>query len=268
MTDNTNGRNDHPDDNQDGRDEFGFDSIDAVEQDDLADDGDAESAGGDPTLQMSPEEQIAILHGQLAEVEKARLMAVADRENLRKRMDREVRDARTFGISSFAEDIVKLTDTFQRAMQAVPTGNEGIEDPALKGLIEGVQLTEREFLNVLEKHGIKREDPKGEKFDPHLHQAMAQLQNPDLPAGTVMEVIQAGFTINGRVLRPAAVVVAQGGAKPVRASETATTVKAESSPAEAAVAEASVTESGPASPAASDAGVSNQPVNDDPSKAV
>jgi molecular chaperone GrpE len=92
-------------------------------------------------------------------------------------------------------------------------------DPALKSLVEGVSMSEREFLQVLERHGVKRIDPKGEIFNPHLHQAVMEQPNPELPSGTVLQVLQAGYSIQDRVLRPAMVVVAKGGAKPVKPAE-------------------------------------------------
>ena len=108
------------------------------------------------------------------------------------------------------------------AIQAVPAGAAD-EDDALKSLVEGVSMTEREFLNVLERHGVKRLSPKGEAFNPHQHQAMMEMQNPDVAPGTILEVFQPGYVIEDRVLRPAMVIVAKGGAKAAKpqASEAA-----------------------------------------------
>ena len=168
-----------------------------------------------PPSTVSREVHEAVLEAQTAELRDQMLRAVAETDNMRKRMEREVAGARKYAVTGFATDIVPLTDTFQRAIEAVPDG--AVEaDPALKSLLEGVIMTQRQFVTVLEKHGIKQVTPKGELFDPNFHQAIAQMQNPDIPAGTIMEVAQAGFALADRVIRPAMVVVAQGGMKPVR----------------------------------------------------
>ena len=116
-------------------------------------------------------------------------------------------------MTRFAHDVVNVSDNFQRAVQAVPAGAAD-HDPALLALIEGVNLTEREFLNVLERHGVKRVDPQGEIFNPHLHQAVMQQPSADVAPNTVLQVFQSGFTIEDRVLRPAMVVVATAVPKP------------------------------------------------------
>ena len=112
-----------------------------------------------------------------------------------------------------AKDIITLDDNLARTLSAVPEGAID-EDPALKALVEGVEMTGRELTNVLERHGIKRIDPKVEIFDPNSHQAVFEIPNPEVAAGTVMEVVAPGFTIDSRILRPAMVGVAKGGEKP------------------------------------------------------
>src|SRR5690606_15677361 len=139
------------------------------------------------------------------------LRAHAEMDNVRKRAEREREETAKYAISKFARDVVTVADNFERAIQAVPQG-AAEQDAALKGLIEGVSMTEREFLNVLEKNGVRRIVPKGEAFNPHLHQAMMEAQSPDAAPGTILEVYQAGYVIEDRVLRPAMVVVAKGGA--------------------------------------------------------
>ena len=134
-------------------------------------------------------------------------------ENLRRRTEREKQDMAKYAISNFAKDIITLDDNLARTLSAVPEGAID-EDPALKALVEGVEMTGRELTNVLERHGIKRIDPKGEIFDPNCHQALFEIPNPEVAAGTVMEVVAPGFTIDSRILRPAMVGVAKGGAKP------------------------------------------------------
>ncbi|HXB77176.1 MAG TPA: nucleotide exchange factor GrpE [Bradyrhizobium sp.] len=141
------------------------------------------------------------------------LRTLAEMENLRKRTAREVADARTYGITGFARDVLGIADNLQRALDAVPAETRESADPMLKALIEGVELTERSLLNALEKNGVKKFDPSGEKFDPNFQQAMYEVPDASVPAGTVVQVVQAGYMIGERVLRPALVAVAKGGAK-------------------------------------------------------
>ena len=182
----------------------------------LAEEAALEAMGKNDTI--SREVHRAAIEAETADLRDKLLRAVADTENMRKRMEREVAQARKYAVSAFVKDIIPLTDTFQRAIEAVPE-DAAAKDAALKSLLDGVIMTERQFLNALERHGVKRIEPKGEIFDPNFHQAIAQFPNPDVPDGTVMEVSQPGFVLDGRIMRPAMVVVAQGGPKPVKATE-------------------------------------------------
>jgi len=150
---------------------------------------------------------------ELGETRDKMLRTLAEMENLRKRTSREVSDARTYGTTGFARDVLEIADNLQRALDAVPAEARANADPGLKALIEGVELTERSLLNTLEKNGVKKFDPTGQKFDPNFQQAMYEVPDPSVPAGTVVQVVQAGFMIGERVLRPALVGVAKGGAK-------------------------------------------------------
>jgi molecular chaperone GrpE len=150
---------------------------------------------------------------EVAETRDRMLRTLAEMENLRKRTSREVADARTYGISGFARDVLDIADNLQRALDAVPAEAKASAGPGLKALIEGVELTERSLLNALEKNGVKKFDPSGEKFDPNFQQAMYEVPDASVPPGTVVQVVQAGYTIGDRVLRPALVAVAKGGAK-------------------------------------------------------
>lgn len=150
---------------------------------------------------------------EAAEARDKMLRTLAEMENLRKRTAREVSDARTYGISGFARDVIDIADNLQRALDAVPVEARAAADPGLKALIEGVELTERSLHNALEKNGVRKFDPAGEKFDPNVHQAMYEIPDPSVPAGTIAQVIQSGYMIGERVLRPALVGVAKGGAK-------------------------------------------------------
>jgi molecular chaperone GrpE len=150
---------------------------------------------------------------EVAEARDKMLRTLAEMENLRQRTRREVADAKTYGISGFARDVLDIADNLQRALDAVPAEARATADPGLTALIEGVELTERSLLNALEKNGVKKFDPMGQKFDPNFQQAMYEVPDASVPSGTVVQVVQAGFTIGERVLRPALVGVSKGGAK-------------------------------------------------------
>lgn len=156
--------------------------------------------------------RIAAKDAQLEAANDKVLRTYADLDNMRKRVEREKEETAKYAITKFARDIVNVADNFERAVQSVPAEAK-MDNPALVALIDGVSLTEREFLNVLERHGVKRVAPQGEAFNPHHHQAVMETQNLDVPPGTVLQVFQPGYLIDDRVLRPAMVVVAAGGAK-------------------------------------------------------
>ena len=141
------------------------------------------------------------------------LRALADMENLRKRTEREVADARQYGIAAFARDILGVADNFRRALESIGPELRNSEEPAVTALIEGVELTERDLQKALEKNGIRKIEPMGEKFDPNLHQAMYEIPDPSVPSGTVVQVVQPGYVIGERILRPAMVAIAKGGPK-------------------------------------------------------
>jgi molecular chaperone GrpE len=165
-----------------------------------------------------PEEGSAeALARELADARDRTLRTLAEMENLRKRTAREIADARAYGITAFARDVLDIADNLQRALDAVPAEAKAAADPGLKALIEGVELTERSLLNTLEKNGVKKFDPVGERFDPNFQQAMYEVPDPSVPAGTVVQVVQTGYKIGERILRPALVGVAKGGAKPAPA---------------------------------------------------
>lgn len=161
-----------------------------------------------------PEEgSVEALTKEVAEAKDRMLRTLAEMENLRKRTQREVTDARTYGITAFARDVLDIADNLQRALDAVPLEAREAADPGLKALIEGVELTEKSLHKTLEKNGVQKLDPLGEKFDPNFHQAMYEVPDSSVPSGTVVQVVQGGYTIGERVLRPALVAVAKGGAK-------------------------------------------------------
>ena len=181
---------------------------------------DTTAATGEPVVSkpyVMPDDpepgSIEALQKEAAEARDRMLRTLAEMENLRKRTSKEVADARLYGITGFARDVLDIADNLQRALDAVPAEARAAADPGLTSLIEGVELTERSLLNALEKHGVKKFDPQGQKFDPNFQQAMFEVPDASVPSGTVVQVVQAGYTIGERVLRPALVGVAKGGAK-------------------------------------------------------
>ncbi len=166
-----------------------------------------------PEAAPAPEEQVRVLAAAVDELRDKFLRAVAETDNVRKRAERDVADARTYGIAGFARDILSVADNLARALGVVTPEQRAGADETLKALLDGVDLTRREMHNALKKHGVRELDPKGEKFDPNFHQAMYEVPDPEVPAGTVVQVVQTGYAIGDRVLRPALVAVAKGGAK-------------------------------------------------------
>jgi molecular chaperone GrpE len=141
------------------------------------------------------------------------LRTLAEMENLRKRTEREVADSRLYGIASFARDMVGVADNMRRAFETVTPELRGSVQAGVKALIDGVELTERELIKALEKNGVRQFTPQGEKFDPNLHQAMFEVPDATVPAGNVVQVVQPGYMIGDRVLRPALVGISKGGPK-------------------------------------------------------
>ena len=150
---------------------------------------------------------------EAAEFKDRLLRTLADMENLRRRTEREVTDARQYAIANFARDLLGVADNMERALGTLSADFRDQADPVIKSHIEGVEITERELIKVMEKHGIRKFDPQGQKFDPNLHQAMMQVPDPSVPDGTVVQVMQPGYMIADRVLRPALVGVSKGGPK-------------------------------------------------------
>jgi molecular chaperone GrpE len=168
----------------------------------------------DDAAASNPEaERIAALEAENADVKDRLLRLAADMENLRRRTEREIKDARTYAVTGFAREMLAVADNLRRAIEAVPAEAKAEGDSGLDGLIDGVEVTERGLIASLEKHGVKKLEPEGQRFDPNFHQAMFEVPNPNVPNNTVVQVVQAGYAIGDRVLRPAMVGVAKGGPK-------------------------------------------------------
>ncbi|TVR07266.1 MAG: nucleotide exchange factor GrpE [Salinarimonadaceae bacterium] len=158
-------------------------------------------------------ELIAALEAERADLKDKLLRTLADMENLRRRTEREVADARAYAVTGFARDMLTVADNIRRALDAVPDQANAAMDEALRALVEGIELTERDLHKTMERYGVKKLSPEGGRFDPNLHQAMFEIPNPDVPSGQVVQVVQDGYVIGERVLRPALVGVAKGGPK-------------------------------------------------------
>ncbi len=171
------------------------------------------SAAAEPVPSTALERE----HGEM----KDRLLrTLAEMENLRKRTDREIADSRIYGVSGFARDMLGIADNMRRALEAVAPELRASAESGVKALIDGVELTERELQKALEKNGVRQFTPQAEKFDPNRHQAMFEVTDATVPAGSVVQVVQPGYMIGERVLRPALVGVSKGGPKTAPASAT------------------------------------------------
>lgn len=159
------------------------------------------------------EARITALQAERDDLKDKLLRTLAEMENLRRRTEREISDAKAYAVTSFARDLLGSSDNLRRALESVPDAARNAADATLKALYDGVELTERELLKTLERHGVRRVDPQGEKFDPNLHQAMFEAPDAAIAKGLVSKVVQIGYKIGERVLRPALVGVSAGAPK-------------------------------------------------------
>lgn len=178
----------------------------------------AEVVGTDADIEWNEETELDEKEAKIAQLEAALLSseakvqeqqdgvlrAKAEVENMRRRSEQEIDKARKFALNKFAEELLPVIDNLERAIQAADTENE-----AVKPLLEGVELTHKTFVDVVSKFGLKEINPEGEVFNPELHQAMSIQESPDHEANTVMFVMQKGYELNGRLIRPAMVMVAK-----------------------------------------------------------
>lgn len=176
----------------------------------------AEAAPAKSDAERDAERDAAAVQALIAEnagLKDKLLRTLAEMENLRRRTEKEVADARAYGVSAFARDMLTFADNLRRALENVPAEAREAADNTLKAFVEGIELTERDFLSRLARHGVRKLEPKGQKFDPNFHEALFEAQDESVPAGTVAQVVEEGFAIGERVLRPAKVGVTKGGAK-------------------------------------------------------
>jgi molecular chaperone GrpE len=164
---------------------------------------------------------IDALKAENADLRDRFLRLAAEMDNLRRRTDREIKDAKSYAVTGFARDMLSVSDNLRRAIETLPDEARAAADATVTALIEGVEMTERGMLATLERHGVRKIEAEGQKFDPNFHQAMFEVPNPNVPNNTVVQVVQAGYAIGERVLRPAMVGVAKGGPKEAAAEDAA-----------------------------------------------
>lgn len=172
-----------------------------------------EPGGSTETLMEEAAGRIRALEDEAAELKDKWLRAEAETQNVRARARRDVEDARNYAVQRFARDVVEVAETLDRALASLPPPSEE-EPPVMAKLREGIEATARMFLATLERNGVSRVEAQGAKFDPELHQAMAEAPSPTIPAGHVAQAWTPGWTLNGRLLKPAMVVVSSGGSQP------------------------------------------------------
>ena len=154
-------------------------------------------------------DELELAYGEVADLKDKLLRAMAETENLRRRSEKEKSDLRKYAIADFARDMLTVSDNLQRALAAV--SEEARQDnEELSLLLEGVEMTQRELQGHLDKHGITEIATLGEKLDPNLHQAVVQIDHPEAPHGTIVQVMQPGYMIQDRLLRAAMVGVSKG----------------------------------------------------------
>jgi len=159
--------------------------------------------------QPHPADVIAALNAENVELKDKLLRALAETENTRRRAERENADASTYAVTRFAREMLTIADNFARALAHLPPAVREAADPQVQAVIEGVEATERQLLAALESYGIKQIDTSDGKFDPNLHQAIAEVAGEGRPAGSIVNVVQTGYRIGERLLRPAMVTVAR-----------------------------------------------------------
>ncbi len=183
--------------------------------DDVVDISLAADAAADAAVEAdtpSEPDPLDVLRTENSDLRDKYLRLAAEMDNLRRRTERDVKDAKSYSVAGFARDMLAVSDNLRRALDAIPADALATDD-SVKTLAEGVEMTERSMLAALERHGVRKLEPVGEKFDPNFHQAMFEVPNPEVPNNTVVQVVQEGYVIGERVLRPAMVGVAKGGPK-------------------------------------------------------
>ena len=179
----------------------------------LRDDGVEPLVRPDATASNEAHAATSALQAEVASLKDRILRTMAEMENLRRRTDREVTDAKAYGVSSFAREMVTVADNLQRAQASLPADAKAEASTAVKSFIEGVELTERDLLSRLARFSVKPIETVGQRFDPNRHEALFEMPDESVPSGTVVQQVETGYVIGERVLRPAKVGVSRGGPK-------------------------------------------------------
>ncbi|MCC2099091.1 MAG: nucleotide exchange factor GrpE [Hyphomicrobiales bacterium] len=169
--------------------------------------------GGEPDIYTVLEK----LNAENTELKDRTLRTLAEMENLRRRTEREVADSKIYGVTNFARDMLGFADNLRRAIDNIPEEVRSVDGP-MKAFLEGIEVTERDLQSRLKRQGIVRLEPQGQKFDPNMHEALFEVPDPSVPSGTVVQVVEDGYSIGERCLRPAKVGVARGGPKEAAAA--------------------------------------------------
>lgn len=196
---------------QDAHTEYSVEN-EELEYDSFSDDLDTETTPPAPNSEPNEDQmRVTLLETELERTKDLMMRTVAEAENGRKRALKEREDASKFAVSNFARDILNVADNLRRALEAIPEELQA-QHPQIKNLTDGINATERELLRCFEKNGIKKNEPLNERFDPNFHEVMFETPIPDKTAGTIIQVIDPGYTLNGRILRPARVGIAKNDA--------------------------------------------------------
>jgi molecular chaperone GrpE len=155
------------------------------------------------------DEEIIALKEEVAAAKDRLLRFAAESENTKKRLEREKAEATLYAASNFARDLLAVADSLSRTLAAVPPEERDIIDDVMKKFLDGIEMTERELLNVFQRHNLRKLETVGQKFDPNFHQAMFEIPTSERPPGTVMQEVQSGYAVGERCLRPALVGVAK-----------------------------------------------------------
>jgi molecular chaperone GrpE len=180
----------------------------------MTDEHDESQANGQVDAQDVAADETAALKAEVADLKDRLLRALADGENTRRRAERDKQDASQYAVTKFARDMLLVADNFNRALRSCPADIRAAAAPQLEAVLEGVEATERQLLGILERHGVKTIETENAKFDPHLHQAIAEVPGEGKPPGTIVNVVQTGYVIADRLLRPAMVTIAKAEPKP------------------------------------------------------
>ena len=160
-----------------------------------------------------PFTELENLYAENAGLKDKILRTLAEMENLRRRTEKEVADAKAYGVTAFARDMLGFADNLARALAAVPAEARAAAAPQMAGFVEGMEVTGRDFAQRLARHGVKKLEPQGQKFDPNMHEALFEIPDESVATGTVLQVVEDGYAIGERCLRPAKVGVSRGGPK-------------------------------------------------------